>query len=291
MISILTNMVRPHDVDTSQTADVASVVKSAFSDMGAECSFPLIDRLFDDVSGIFEGKRPGYQAIDMSYHDFEHTLQATVCLVRLLQGRNKTEDSPFLDSRDWELSLMAVLLHDTGLIKKTGDNTGTGAKYTFIHERRSCDFAREYLAGLGLTAAEIDDVCSAIMCTGPRADIDDAKFRRDEARQIAYLLVTADYLAQMSADDYLEKLPRLYEEFQEAFEANAIPMEDRPYSSLRELLENTPGFWHGYVRPLLDGKMGGAYNYLSPPGAPNPYIDAVEANLEELERRLASGTL
>ena len=238
---------------------------------------------------MFEGLHPGYQAIDMEYHDYEHTLQATVCQTFLLEGRALTDDMPALEFRDWELSVIAVLLHDTGFLTKTGDNTGSGAKYTFVHEFRSCEFARIYLPQIGLTSVEIDDVCSAIMCTGPRSKIGDMVFRCEEVCVMAYMLVTADYLAQMSAGDYLEKLPRLYAEFEESFTFNRIPPEDRPYNSLRQLLEMTPGFWTGYVLPVLNDKVGGVYRYLSPKGQPNPYMVAAEANVAELMRRLEAG--
>lgn len=284
-------MAAPHVIDTEQPEAVVKAVKGIFGKFWGDGSFPLLDRVFADVTGMFEGRHPGYQAIDMEYHDYEHTLQATVCQAHLLEGRALTDDTPTLEVRDWELSVIAALLHDTGFLKKSGDDIGTGAKYTFVHEHRSCDFARAYLPQLGLSAEEIEDVCSAIICTGPRSKISEVAFRCEEARLMAFMLVTADYLAQISAGDYLEKLPRLYMEFEESFEHNGIPPEQRPYGCLRELLEKTPGFWTGYVLPVLDEKVGGVYHYLSPPGQPNPYMLAAEANVAELKRRLEAGEL
>ena len=281
-------MLNPHMINTEQPAEVAEAVKAVFEKFWGDESFPLLDRVFADVTGMFQGRYPGYMAIDMEYHDYEHTLQATVCQTHLLEGRALTDDIPVFDARDWELSVIAVLLHDTGFLKKTGDNNGSGARYTFVHEIRSCEFARAYLPQLNLSEAEINDVCSAIMCTGPRSKIDEVVFNSEEARVIAHMLVTADYLAQISAGDYLEKLPRLYAEFEESFIYNRVPPEQRPYNSLRQLLEMTPGFWTGYVLPVLNDKVGGVYRYLSPPGKSNPYIVAAEANVSELMRRLAA---
>ena len=282
-------MVPPHAVDTKHPAAVLKAVKAAFAGIGAEASYPLLERLFEDVTGMFAGHYAGYQAIDMHYHSYEHTLQATICLTHLLQGRSRTFDRPVLLARDWELAIMAVLLHDSGYLKKTDDRTGTGAKYTFVHERRSCDFSREYLPRMGVTASEIEDICAAIICTGPRSKISQVSFHRDETRQMAFILVTADYLAQMSAADYLEKLPSLYREFQEAFDFEQVPLEKRPYHSLQELLEKSSGFWSNYVRPMLDFEAGGVHRYLTTAGQPNPYLQAVEANLAELRRRLQAG--
>jgi hypothetical protein len=103
---------------------------------------------------------------------------------------------------------------------------------------------------------------------------------------MAFILVTADYLAQMSAADYLEKLPALFNEFQEAFDFEQMPPEKRPYHNLNQLLEKSPGFWSNYVRPMLDFEAGGVHRYLTTPGTPNLYLQAVEANLAELRRRL-----
>lgn len=282
-------MAAPHSIDTKNPAAVVQAIKDAFAGIGAEASYPLLDRLFQDVQDMFEGRYAGYQAIDMQYHDYEHTLQATLCLVHILEGRSRTTDRPVLAARHWELAVMAALLHDSGYLKPNDDRTGSGAKFTFIHERRSCEFIRDYLPRMGVTATEIEDICAAIICTGPRSKISQISFRSEEGRQFAFALVTADYLAQMSAPDYLDKLPALYSEFQEAFDFEQLPPEKRPYHSLQELLEKTPSFWTNFVRPMLDFEAGGVHRYLTTAGQPNPYLQAVEANLAEVHRRLQPG--
>lgn len=279
----------PHTINTKDPLAVAAMVKAAFRDIGAEGSFPLIDRLFADVTDMFEGRYPGYRGLDMLYHDYEHTLQATVCLIHLLQGRSRSADKPVLKPRDWELAVMAVLLHDSGYLKESHDLAGTGAKYTIVHERRSCEFARQYLPGMGVTATEIEDICAAIICTGPQSKISQVAFHRDEARLFAFILVTADYLGQMSAADYPDELPILFREFHEAYEYEKVPPEKRPYRTLEELLEKTPGFWTNYVRPMLDFEVGGVHRYLTTTGQPNPYMQATEANIAEVQRRLQAG--
>jgi hypothetical protein len=278
-------MAPPHAIDTKKPTAVAEAIKALFDVPGGEGS-SVIDRAVADVARMFEGDSPGYQANDMEYHDLDHTLQVTMCMAHLLKGRSEASFKTVFGVRDRELAILSALMHDTGFLKEVGDDVGTGAKYTFVHEQRSCSFARKYLPELGLTQPEIEDICSAMMCTGPRNSISSVSFNREEARQFALLLVTADYLAQMSAADYLEKLPRLYMEFVEAFEHEGVPAEKRPYQSLDELLGMTPGFWTNFVLPLLDGEAEGVYHYLSPDGMPNPYLNAIEANLVELERRL-----
>jgi hypothetical protein len=281
----------PHAIDTKNSAAVVKAIKDAFAGIGAESSFPLLDRMFGDVTDMFAGRYAGYQAIDMHYHDFEHTMQATLCIVHILEGRSRTADRPVLTARDWELSVMATLLHDSGYLKENDDKVGSGAKYTFVHERRSCDFCRDYLPRMGVTASEIEDICAAIICTGPKSKISQIAFRSEAGRHFAFMLVTADYLAQMSAPDYVDKLSILYKEFEEAFDYEGTPPEKRPYHSLREMLEKTPGFWTNYVRPMLDFEAAGVHRYLTTAGQPNPYLQAVEANLVEVRRRLQEGAV
>ena len=45
----------------------------------------------------------------------------------------------------FEFGMLAILMHDTGYLKKRGDNEGTGAKYTLTHVDRSIQFAGELM--------------------------------------------------------------------------------------------------------------------------------------------------
>lgn len=283
-------MAAPHGINTKDPAAVADAVRRILASLGAQDSWPLFDRLFTDVTRLFWGQYPGYRAIDMSYHDFEHTLQATVCLVQILEGRHRAGAQPALTRRDLELALAAVLLHDSGYLKRTEDAAGTGAKYTLVHVHRSCEFACTYLPGLGFTVEEIDDVTHAISCTGPVNRFGITPFRRPEARLIACILVTADYLGQMSAPDYVDELPVLFSEFIEAYEHEQLPPDKRFFKSERQLIEKTPDFWGGYVWPMLQGDAGAVYRYLDRPDGTNPYIDAVEANIAKVRRQAGSAT-
>lgn len=282
-------MAPPHAINTKSSAAVVAAIKDAFVGLGGAGSGPLLDQLIAGVDRMFAGKFPGLQPIDMFYHNYEHTLQATVCAVHVLVGRQRAKAEPFLSVRDCELTVMAALLHDTGFLKRLDDHTGTGAKYTFVHERRSADLARQFLPSLGVTPLEIEDVATAIGCTGPANRISAATFRRPEAKVIACVLVTADYLSQMSAADYVDKLPILYREFVEAYEFESLPEEKRLFHSLRELMERSPAFWEKFVRPMLDSEMAGMYRFLENTGQTNPYLQAVEDNITEVRRRMQSG--
>ena len=103
------------------------------------------------------------------------------------------------------------------------------------------------------------------------------------------ILVTADYLSQMSAADYVDKLPILYREFVEAYDFEDLPEEKRMFHSFRDLMERSPAFWEKFVRPMLDSEMAGMYRFLENTGQTNPYLQAIEDNVSEVRRRVQAG--
>lgn len=282
-------MALPTAIVAKDPGATATHLKTVFSSRGWDSSHALLDRVLGDVTAAFWGNWPGYLAIDMRYHDLGHTLQATVCVCDLVAGQHRSGEMPEFDQRAAELTVVAALLHDSGFLKQQGDDHGTGAKYTLVHERRSCDFARAYLPQLGITSEEIEDICTAIGCTGPRNRISAQEFRTPVTRRMACLLTTADYLSQMCAPDYAEKLDHLFAEFVEAFEHDGVPPERRPYQTVSELKLKTPDFWTKFVRPMLDTEADAVHRYLSFTGQTNAYLQAIEDNIAEVRRRAQEG--
>jgi hypothetical protein len=279
-------------VDTKDATAVASFVAEKFAGMYPGASTTWLHVLFCEIEELFTGQRPDYAAIDLRYHDLEHTLQATVCLSLLLQGRHRAGDEPRLGPRDFELALSAVLLHDTGYLKLRSDQSGTGAKYTYCHVLRSCAFAASYLPTLGAEDHEIDIVLNAINCTGPTKEIRHLACPEPVCAVIGSALGTADYLGQMAAPDYPDELDSLYNEFLEADEFVHRPVARRAFKSAADLIERTPAFWKTFVREKIEGEFHAMYRYLAHPypHGPNAYLDAVEANIAEIARRIAGPT-
>src|SRR5438034_10587676 len=202
-------------VATKDPAAVEVEVQAAYVSM-----FPGGDQLF--VPGVFgwaldcfSGKYRDYQAVDARYHDFEHTLQGTLCMARLLRGRHFAEAEPRLTQRMVQLGILAILLHDTGYLKRRDDTDGTGAKYTVVHVPRSAEFAAELLGEKGFPEAEIRAVQHMIQCTGVDAVLSVIPFQDELEKVVGFALGTADLLGQMAAEDYADKLPILYSEFAE----------------------------------------------------------------------------
>jgi len=250
----------------------------------------FVPRVFGWAIECFTGHYADYQAVDAPYHDFEHTLQGALCLARLLRGRHAAGAHPQLTPHLFQLGFLAVLLHDSGYLKKRGDDEGTGAKYTVTHVARGVEFAARALGDKGYGPADIRAVQNMIRCTGVDAALSVIPFQSEMERIVGHALGTADLLGQMAAEDYVDKLPTLYAEFAEA----ARFSEDKAhfagmFSSAEDLMRKTPAFWEGYVQVKLNRDFGGLHRFLNDPypHGPNHYLERIEANMARLRQRRA----
>jgi len=282
-------MYRPVD-----TRDPAAVEREARLTQAA--LFPgadpgVVARAFGWILDCYEGRHPAFLPLDIGYHDVEHTMQGTLCLLRLLRGRTAAGAAPALTPRAFELALVAILFHDSGYLKQRDDTEGTGAKYTATHVNRSASFAAAFLRGKGYPAAEIGSIQSMIHCTMPDNDPRRIPFAGELDRVLGYAVGTADLLGQMAAVDYVDKLPVLFGEFAEAARHRVERLPSAyTFASARDLMRDTPAFWRDYVKPRLDRELGRTYTYLNDPwpNGPNPYVEAIERNIGLLRERLAS---
>jgi hypothetical protein len=279
-------------VDTRDLSAVQREVESIFASIFPEADSAFIPRAFGWAEQFFNGKYPGFQAIDARYHDLEHSLQGTLCLARLLRGRHFTGAVPVLTPGMFHLGLLAILMHDTGYLKESHDTEGTGAKYTVTHVRRSGEFAKRFLEDKGYHAGEIKVVQDMIRCTGVNVNLAAIPFTNELEKTVGFALGTADLLGQMAARDYVEKLPVLFLEFAEAARfSTGESTRAISFRSAEELMRNTPGFWQNYVLPKIQNDFGGLYRFLNDPypDGPNFYLDAIGANVARL-RKLMEAT-
>lgn len=263
-------------------AEVAGEYRAIFPGGDAGC----VRQIFAWAQSFFFGRYGDYLPVDARYHDFEHTLQGLLCMARLLKSRAQTDAQPVLGEEWFQRGLLAMTLHDTGYLKHSTDRRGTGAKYTATHVERSGRFAAEFLGGKGFDKAEIESVQRMIFCTGVNANLSTIPFSDEEERIVGFALGTADYLGQMAAPDYVEKLPVLFTEFAEAAQFDPEHAQSlKTFSAAEELIARTPGFWRGFVLPNLEKDFGGLYKFLNQPypNGPNLYIQAIEANLKKIE--------
>jgi hypothetical protein len=274
-------------VDTKDPHVVAAEVQAAYLTVVPQGDRQFVPLIFGWASECFTGRYPGYQAVDARYHDFEHTLQGTLCLARLLRGRHLANTQPGLTERIVGLGLLAILLHDTGYLKQHGDTEGTGAKYTVTHVHRSMEFAADLLRRKGFSPPDIAAVRNMIQCTGLNADLTAIPFQSEEEKIAGFALGTADLLGQMAAEDYVDKLPVLYAEFAEAVRySRPVDHFIGRFASAAELMDNTPAFWETFVQKKLDREFRGLHRFLNDPfpAGPNPYFEIIAANMERLKR-------
>lgn len=251
----------------------------------------LIERVMEDIVDLFQGKKPGYQACDTEYHNLLHTFQTIPPFVEMIDGWNKEGAAPRVSKKYFTFGTMGVLLHDTGYIKKEGDNEGTGAKYTFSHIERSIEFASSYLTEIGFNNQDVLSILNIIHCTGVTLDID-IIFNNDQERVVGFALGTADLLGQMSAENYPDKIPVLYNEFAEAYRHNSQDSRSHSDSSSiptcpQDLLRSTPAFYERIALARFK-IMGSLYSYIpSHYGSiENPYIVAIENNIGKIQHIL-----
>jgi len=175
----------------------------------------FLDLAFFDLRRLFAGQFPGYQASDTPYHDLRHTVSVALALARLLHGM-EVETGKKLAPALMETALLGALFHDTGLIRRREEQgEGSGARYMLGHEERSIALLRHYCTLHGRSSREIDDCAQMIRCTDLGVDPRALDFSDSGVRQAGFMLGSADILAQMADRVYLEKIPRLYQEFQE----------------------------------------------------------------------------
>ena len=280
-------------VDTRDITAVEEEVQSAYLSMFPDADIEFVAKAFGWAQDCFAGNYPGYLPIDARYHDLEHTLQGTLCMVRILRGRHEANAQPPCTRRLFELGLLAILLHDTGYLKRTQDTQGTGAKYTMTHVRRSMDFAAQLLRERRFQDWEIRAVQNMICCTGVNVDLARIPFQDELERLLGFALGTGDLLGQMSANDYVDKLPILFEEFAEAQRFDPQPANPLvTFASAEDLMRDTPFFWQHYVKPKIETDFQGLYRFLGHPypTGPNPYVERVEANLQRLRQHLAEAS-
>ena len=266
-------------------------VHAAYLDCFPKGDRQFAARAFGWATQCFTGHYDDYQAVDAHYHDFEHTLQGTLCMVRLLRGRCQAGAVPPLTERMLQLGLLAILLHDTGYLKKRSDREGTGAKYTITHVERSAEFAAQMLQRRSFSSEEVRSVQNMIHCTGLEADLSAIPFQSELEKLTGFALGTSDLLGQMAAPDYVDKLPILYAEFAEAarFSKSTTHFVTH-FTSARQLMEETPRFWELNVRKKLDQDFQGVCRFLNDPypDGPNLYLERIDANMERLRQQLAN---
>lgn len=195
-------------------------------DPGAE----QVKHVFCRVESLFKGTCPGYRACNTGYHDFQHAIDTTLAMSRLMHGA--TVDGTMFSAKHIYLGIVSAILHDVGYIQDTSDHEGTGAKYAASHEQRGMDFLSRHGAELALSPDDVVFGQTLIFCTNLNADIAAVPFPSGQIELLARMLSAADLMAQLADRLYVDKLPLLYRERTEAALADCRSELDFLYKSV-----------------------------------------------------------
>ena len=190
--------------------EVLEIIDSVSSDFDKE----LVSHVSETVAKLYSGQFPGYRACNTGYHDLRHANNTLLAMARLIHGA-RIKGFEFSES-ELVSGLVAAILHDVGYIPEASDNEGTGAKYKATHEQRSKDFLSRHGRAFSLSTRQIADGRAIIACTDMELDIPTVSFSSENIGLLGKMLGTGDLLAQLGDPAYLEKLPLLYKEFEEA---------------------------------------------------------------------------
>ncbi len=291
---------RRSDYDVTNTVQVSSVtavrraVEELFTQTWPGAQFDRVAAAFADFERLFNGQFPGYLGCDTVYHDVQHTLDDTLAMARLVAGFDRSHaPEQRLGADRAVMGIIVALFHDAGYIRQTDDTQHrNGAEFTRTHVGRSARFLARYLPTIGM--AEWVPVATQIVhFTGYELRFDQIRLDDGRDRKVGHLVGTADMVAQMADRCYLEKCrDRLYAEFVlggVALSRREDGALDVVYGSGLDVLRHTPEFVADTMRTRLDGEFGGAYRYFEALfGGRNPYMEAIELNLEYLRQVLQS---
>lgn len=232
---------------------------------------------------------------DAPYHDIEHTLLVTLTGQEMLRGKQIREGG--VSSSDWLNSIISLLCHDMGYLKGvcgrdclesgryiTGTPSGeialsadaTDASLTPYHVDRSKLFVREYFANCDRVDLEVIE--RNIELTRFPIPPDD---EHQETTGYGALVRSADLIGQLADPHYLQKLPALYQEFEETGANKHLG-----YRHVSELRASFPNFFWNAVYPYIQEGL----HYLEATQRGRQMIASLYANVCVVERELQTAT-
>jgi hypothetical protein len=281
-----------NSVQVSSTAAVSEAVGELFASAWPGEAFDRVATAFEEFERLFAGRMPGYHGVDTVYHDRQHSLDMTLAMARLLVGyESSVEPHLRFGSERAVMALVTSLFHDAGYIREFDDRLHrNGAEFTLYHVTRSARFLARFLPSIGMESW-VPVSTRIVHFTGYEIKLSQIELADGRDRKCGHLLGTADLIAQMADRCYLEKCrDRLYPEFVLGGIA-AAPGSDGTmqvrYSSGLDLLRQTPQFIRETRTARLNGEFEHAYRYVEPLfGGKNPYLEAIDRNVEYLQRIL-----
>lgn len=195
---------------------------------------------------------------DALYHDVEHTIQVTLVGQEILRGKHISEGT--VSHEDWFQCMISLICHDIGYVRGVlrGDGNGryaTGYKKKTVELPPGCSDASltPYHVDRGkLFVQERFGDHPIIDCQTVKKNIELTRFpvpeKNDQAdtRSFPALVRASDLIGQLSDSRYLQKINRLYAEFQETGVNERLG-----YRHSDDLRRNYPKFYWSCVYPYI----------------------------------------
>lgn len=255
-----------------------------------ELNIKLIRQSFDDIEAMYLGKLPGYKGANTKYHDLPHTYSVTLATARLMYGYEISEDINnygFLGVDLFTLGIVVALFHDSGYVLRNNDRKHKfGAEYTKIHVTRGAKILAEYINNTKLKRYK-NIAAKMIHYTGMEKELNKISFYQTNLKRLAQIIGSADYLAQMSDCEYLEKCrDYLYEEFVHGgVDIKVVNgKEIKIYASAEELLKKTSSFFSIVTNKFAQdfdnaNKYEGSFF-----NGKTPYFDGIVKNINYINK-------
>lgn len=249
----------------------------------------ILRQLLDDVCRLYNGEWSQWQACQVAYHNIEHIQAVLRVALQIMAGHSKLSQQPIVTT-EVKIVAAAAMFHDSGYLKEKNDlSGGCGGQYTFEHVERSQLLAQSYLVRQpDWSVAECQAVVAIIGATQMSSMGEQSAVLPPEFAGLAQMVASADLLAQMADENYLQKLPHLYAEFAEAYAAQGRSFLRRRgfmvFDSYEQLLASSADFIHKQVLPRLL-QLGNWELALQCYFAtqPSPYMQQLLLNLHQIE--------
>ncbi len=271
-------------VNVTDPGAVADAIEEIFLGLYPSGNTARLRNAIDYVSRLYRGEHPEYAACDTGYHDLQHILDVTLAAARLLDGYERSHaDGGSLGEELFVFGILVALFHDSGYLRKRGsEENRRGAEFTLVHVSRSEELLKSYMKEAGMTTLA-ETAAQVVHYTGYEKPVEDIPLPSPEFQEVGNLVASADILAQMSDRCYLEKChDRLYPEFSlggVARKRDEHGNEQVVFSSAKDLVVKTPGFYR-VARRRLNETLKGVYHYAEKHfGGHNLYLEALEKNI------------
>ena len=246
-----------------------------------------------DVGALYRGEWAQWQFCQVPYHNMDHVYAVLVVALQIFAGDEWSgagQGSEQVRQSRLKVLTTAALFHDSGYLKGVDDRyQGSGGRYTFEHVERSQQLAQSYLVNRQDWSDDERVAVQALIGATKIVDVNDEPLVvAAEFADLMDVLASADLLAQVADDQYLEQLPQLYAEFEEAYEWKGRNfLQQRGFTvfdSHQQLLAGSGSFIRNQVLERLQSlgnKELALQNYFKQ--QPSPYLKQIHLNLQRVE--------